>query len=149
MRQLRRQATLTDCTISGNSASYGGGLNNHGTATLNGCTISNNTASSSGGGLQTFGGTLTLTDCTVSGNSAGSNGGGLYINNGGTLSLTDCTVSDNNAYNGGGLWSNGTTTLTNVHHQRQYRQRLLRPWRRRPGQQRRHSHADRLHRQRQ
>ena len=79
--------TLTDCTISGNSALKGGGLANYGTATLTDCTISGNNVAGGlaiggnpggdGGGLQTFGGTITLTNCTVSGNSASNNGGGL------------------------------------------------------------------------
>ncbi len=37
--------SLTDCTISANSAEYGGGLDNDGTATLTDCNISGNLAS--------------------------------------------------------------------------------------------------------
>jgi parallel beta-helix repeat protein len=107
-------ATLTDCTVSGNTAlDYdGGGINNSGTATLRSCTISDNAAASDGGGglynSELFGGsgTMMLTDCTVSGNSAG-RGGGLEDNGifGGAITLTDCTISGNAATgaNGGGL----------------------------------------------
>ena len=50
-----------------------------GTATLTNCTVSGNSAGISGGGLYNDGnGTTTLTNCTVSGNSAGSYGGGLF-----------------------------------------------------------------------
>ncbi len=44
-------AKLTNCTVSGNSAGYGGGVYNQGKATLNYCTVSNNSASISGGGV--------------------------------------------------------------------------------------------------
>ena len=118
--------TLTDCTISGNSAAYdmnrftptgdGGGLDNVGTATLSGCTISGNSASGSqmggqsgqGGGLYSSD-QITLTNCTISGNSAYSAGGLL---NQGTATLTDCTVSSNSAGTGGGLLNLNTATLT-------------------------------------
>ena len=66
-------ATLTNCTVSGNSAGYGGGgglYNNGGTATLTNCTVSGNSAADGGGGCINAVGTTTLTNCTVSGNSA-------------------------------------------------------------------------------
>ena len=122
--------TLTNCTVSGNSASNGGGLyDGGGTTTLTNCTVSGNSASNggggstawhdhadqlhrqrqlrhgSGGGLYDTGGTTTLTNCTVSGNSAVGSGGGLF-NSGGTTTLTNCTVSGNSAAalrGGGGL----------------------------------------------
>src|SRR5262249_4310013 len=111
--------TLTNCTVSGNSASFGGGVgtgsvyNPGGTTTLTNCTVSGNSASRIGGGVSMDHGTLTLTNCTVNGNSAGS-GGGLFQFRA-TATLTNCTVSSNSAYlNGGGLASYaGTATLTN------------------------------------
>jgi predicted outer membrane repeat protein len=42
---------VTDSTIAGNSATDGGGLFNEGTATLTACTVSGNSATGSGGGL--------------------------------------------------------------------------------------------------
>ena len=54
----------------------GGGLWNYGTATLTDCTISGNSAND-GGGVSAYG-PLTLTACTVSGNSAAI-GGGVYL----------------------------------------------------------------------
>src|SRR5262249_47026288 len=79
-------------TLSGGNAGYygaGGGLLNYGTATLTNCTVSGNSAGG-GGGLLNYG-TATLTNCTVSGNSAGFGGGGVY--NAGTATLINCTVS--------------------------------------------------------
>ncbi len=89
--------TLTDCTISGNTAAVadGGALYNRGTVTLTNCTISGNTASN-GGALYNRG-TATLTNCTISGNTASSNlVGGLQ--NVSTVTLTNCTISGNGAY---------------------------------------------------
>jgi hypothetical protein len=113
-------ASISGLTITGGDAASGGGLSNQGTATLTDCTLSGNSASGLiglGGGLINDGGTaiLTLTNCTVSGNSAGSGGGGL--DNQGTATLTDCTVSGNAAEGlgvGGGLENDGTAALTNT-----------------------------------
>ena len=61
-------------------------MNNYGgTATLTNCTVSGNSATGNGGGLCNSNatgffagtGTATLTNCTVSGNSATGNGGGV------------------------------------------------------------------------
>ena len=111
--------TLTDCTVSYNTAKYGGGLFNYlGTATVTNCTISGNTAGSRGGGLYDDSGVLTLTNSIVSDNSATGgygNGGGLEIYHSAARAvLTDCTISGNSASQaGGGLTSTGSeTTLT-------------------------------------
>ena len=57
-------ATLTDCTISGNTTVYqGGGIENYyGSLTLNNCTVSGNqvTSANSSGGINPAGGTTTL-----------------------------------------------------------------------------------------
>ena len=90
-RQLRRRTaaacptydgttTLTDCTVSGNSASSGDGggvFNDLGTTTLLNCSVSGNSAAVGGGLATYYYGTTTLTNCTVSGNSAASDGGGV------------------------------------------------------------------------
>lgn len=121
--------TLNQCTLSNNSvtgpaASYGGAVYNNtgGTLTLNQCTLSSNSAignvGSSGGALyNSGGGTLTLNQCTLSGNLAYFAGGGIF-NNGGALALTNCTLSLNSATGnsnsrGGGI-SGGSLTLTNT-----------------------------------
>ncbi len=117
--------SMTDCTVSGNSATgvngNGGGLNNNGTTTLTNCTFSGNSVTGSygqGGGLYTAPGrTTTLTNCTFSSNSANtSNGvGGGLGNNHGTTTLTNCTFSSNSAWYGGGLYTyGGTATLANT-----------------------------------
>ena len=111
-------ATLTDCTVTRNTAgAFGGGLlsaSGRNVTTLTNCTVSDNSATNAAG-LANFDGMTNLTNCTVSGNSANSVGGGLYNNGDGTISLTNCTVSGNSGY-GGGLYNSygGTATLTNT-----------------------------------
>ncbi len=91
----------------------------YGTTTLTNCTISGNSAAVGGGGLANYGGPLTLTNCVVSGNSAQQFGGGGVINEAGapeyaTTTLTNCIVSGNSAPWGGGLQNiNGAMTLAN------------------------------------
>jgi parallel beta-helix repeat protein len=93
-------ATLASCSLSGNVAGSGGGLASffRGAVSLTNCTVSGNSANSYGGGLYIFGpGTVVLTNCTVSGNSAPTyEGGGLY-NQGGTFALTNTIVAGNPA----------------------------------------------------
>ena len=92
----------------------GGGIFNDagGTLTLTNSTVSGNTASASGGGIAAFGGTMTLTNSTVSGNTAtDSAGGGIYAY-GATSTLTNSTVSGNTAINGGGINNTNSATLT-------------------------------------
>ena len=107
--------TMTDCTVAGNSAAEGGGIDNgiRGTLTMTDCTVSGNTATAGGfgGGIDNATGTLTLTDSTVSGNTAGAGGG--IANRGGGAVMINCTVSGNMATTGGGIWNGGTLTLTN------------------------------------
>jgi predicted outer membrane repeat protein len=102
-------SSVSPSLITNNSASYGGGIWNDGTATLNATTLSGNSVSYSGGaadggGIDNTGyGTLTLNGCTLSGNSA-FKGGGIYTD-GTTLNLSGCTLTDNSAaYEGGGLF---------------------------------------------
>jgi len=96
----------------------GGGIyNDHATLTLSNCTVSGNSAGS-GGGIFNNGGSralfgsaaLTVNNCTVSGNSAGA-GGGVYNDAGqaGVASLTvnNSTLSGNSASTGGGILNTG------------------------------------------
>jgi parallel beta-helix repeat protein len=112
LSDLFGSVSLTNCTISGNSASNkGGGLYvgasfPRGSLSLTNCTVHGNSAAN-GGGLYDVYGPTTLTNCTVSGNSAGAGGGGLFngggVNSGGMMTLTNCTVTGNSANTGGGF----------------------------------------------
>ena len=112
--------TITDSTISGNSATYGdgGGIYNisaGGTLTITDSTVSGNWALFDGGGVENTVGTSIIINCTFSGNSATTgNGGG--INNdlsGSTLTLTNSTIAGNSAYlQGGGIHSQIAWSVT-------------------------------------
>ncbi len=94
-------------------------------ATLSGCTISGNSASQSGGAILNITGAIVMTDCTVSGNTATSGGGivnrayydndqvrylpygvayGVTVTEPGaaSLALSACTIDGNSASQGGG-----------------------------------------------
>jgi hypothetical protein len=135
---INNTTTVTNCVISGNSATgtgtLGGGgiLNQGGSLSISGTTLSGNSTSTSGGGLNyTAGdplnrrpsnGTVTVSGSTFSGNSASSaaaGGGGvdLYDFNGsiGAYNISSSTFSGNTAANGNGgaiVVESGSLTLT-------------------------------------
>ena len=105
--------TLSHCTVSGNSADYGGGIANgdfQGNATL---TITNSTVSSnSGGGISNFGnhglGVVTIVNSTISGNYNGSGISSGAFDGDAALTISNSTVSGNSATadgSGGGVSS--------------------------------------------
>jgi hypothetical protein len=88
--------SISDSTISGNSAqSSGGGINIHRTLTLSSSTLANNSAKNGGGIYGTGISVSTLSRCTIAGNSASNSGGGIY--NSGTLSLQNTIAAGNSA----------------------------------------------------
>ena len=108
--------TMTDGTISGNSAKYGGGVyvTGGGAFDMSGGDIESNTANSDGGGVFLNVSTLTMSgESTITSNTASSgNGGGVYVS-GGTFTMSDGKVSDNSEtaiYVCKGS-SNGTVTI--------------------------------------
>ncbi len=112
MYSVGSPVSLAGCIISGNSASAGGGLCLTGDSkgTLTNVTVSGNSALAAGGGLYFTGGsTGTFTNVTVTGNSAATKGGALYLNGGSTAALTNATVAANSASNGGGLYLTGSS----------------------------------------
>ena len=106
---------MTDCTVTGNSGTDGGGVANYGTLTMIGSTVSHNSTelNSVGGGLFNQG-TMTLINSTVANNFALYGGGGLYNSGSGTLTLDDCTIAGNTAEAGpgAGIDNDGTGTVT-------------------------------------
>ena len=73
--------TVTNSTISDNSAFVGGGIDGSGITMVTNSTISGNTASAAGGGVSNEG-ILTVTNSTISGNSAPSGQGGALFSSG-------------------------------------------------------------------
>jgi hypothetical protein len=89
-------ATISGVTIAGGSTLYsGGGIYNWGTVTLSNCTIAGNSAGNGGGVENRVGATMTMTNCTISGNSTPRLGGGIL--NFGTLTMTAVVISGNSA----------------------------------------------------
>ncbi len=105
--------TLSGLTVSGGSATYGGGIlvEYDSTLTVAGCAIVNNT-SDYGGGVFNNGGSLTVSDTMISGNSAFQGGGGIFSY--GTVTVTGgSTIEDNSTGgNGGGVDNDNNATLT-------------------------------------
>jgi hypothetical protein len=108
--------TVSNSTITGNSADDGGGIHNTGILTVSNSTITGNSASTGGGidDISSF--SSTLTNCTLSGNVATSTGGALIVfSNASTMTLTNCTLSGNQAGFGGGISiSSGTVNTRNT-----------------------------------
>jgi CSLREA domain-containing protein len=107
--------TLTNSTVSGNSAVGGGGILNSGTLSVVNSNLTGNVAGISGGGAIYNNGPLTLTNSTVSGNFGGG-GAGIFNGSSGTVTVTDSTVSGNfgGGSSGGGIFNGGSFALTNV-----------------------------------
>ncbi len=104
-------ASISGLTIAnGNTSDYGGGVSNGGNLTLSNDTLTANSAFDGGGILNQ--GTATLINVTLYGNSATYGGG---IGNHTTVNLTDVTIFGNSAVDGGGgIAVGGTTTLNNT-----------------------------------
>jgi hypothetical protein len=112
-----KTVTIDGLTVENGYSDFGGGIHNDSSVlTVSNSTISGNSASSSGGGIVNggFRPTLTITNSTVSGNSASSSGGGIVnantggILNSATLTITNSTVSGNSASFGGGIYNSAS-----------------------------------------
>jgi hypothetical protein len=110
--------TISGVTVSGaqKTSGNGGAFNNAGTLTVTNSTISGNSAIF-GSGIYNSGGTLTVTNSTISGNftssSFGGGGGGIANSGSGIVTVTNSTLSGNTAYIGGGINNSGNLTVTN------------------------------------
>ncbi len=89
-------------TITGGSASTGGGMKLQGSSpTVSNCTFSGN-AADLGGGMYNLFSSPTVTKCAFRLNQAGSFGGGMYAS-GSCATVSNCAFSGNTATLGGGL----------------------------------------------
>jgi len=97
--QIQSGASLdaTRITMQGNRALLGGGLANRGTTTLTNTTLSGNSAADQGGAIYSFDSNtqLTLSSSTISNNSAGVSGGGIVERNTQSLDVQNTLVAAN------------------------------------------------------
>ncbi len=99
-------ASIRDCVIELNAATFGGGVYlRNSTGSVERCIVRDNTAVSDGGGLQLQGGNTRIADSVVQANSCNGRGGGLYIQDG-TPTLLRTSVRENQSGNlvGGLSW---------------------------------------------
>lgn len=97
---------MTHCTITANTATYGGGIYNFSGVKISEdtCLVSGN-AALAGGGIYNTGynyGKIEILNCVLTSNTAQSNGGGIYTNPSySPIVVTNCTLSGNSAPSGG------------------------------------------------
>lgn len=123
--------TVIRSTISGNSTSWRGGgigVDYKATITVSDSTISDNSARRGGGGVFAYKGNVSVAASTISGNSAGEaggifyegNGGGVYVADG-FVTITSSTISGNSAGGeeggvsygiGGGIFANDGNVIS-------------------------------------
>jgi hypothetical protein len=112
--------TLISSTVKDNistdpTSGRGGGLFNLGAASLTNTTVSGNSAPVAGGGIENFG-QLRVSNSRISNNVTQGLGGGIESHNGGagtaTVTLSNSSVNNNTAFTGGGLFNNSLLTLT-------------------------------------
>ena len=108
--------TVTNCTFSGNSASSGGGMHNYMSFTIvTACTFTSNSATY-GAGMYIYYDSPKITACLFTGNIASQDGGGMEIWQDAYPVITNCTFSGNSAGGyGGGIFNTmySPSTITN------------------------------------
>ncbi len=110
--------TLTDCSVSDNQGSYGGGLALEVGGTFTGVEIARNEALDGGGMIVTYiSDSIVVTDSEIVSNFAAGSGGGMYLH-GSVFELDGSAVRDNSAAEGAGVYLGGygqvTSSLTCV-----------------------------------
>ncbi len=106
--------SITYCTITGNSADFGGGIScYYSNPSITHCTISGNSVTFTGGGIDCYNSNPSITHCTISDNATFVHGGGILCSNNSNLNISNCTISGNWANdNGGGIYYYSDTHLS-------------------------------------
>lgn len=81
----------------------------YGSSTITGGSATN------GGGINIVNGTVTNTNMIISGNTAANNGGGVYVSSGSTYTAGEAEIKSNTAVNGGGVYIESGGTMTATH----------------------------------
>lgn len=110
--------SIIDSSLTGNHAPGGSGgavYNVVGTATLSGCTLSGNTATSGGAIGNGWSGTVIVRDSTLSGNTAAWFGGGINSEDptSSTQVVSSTLVNNTALAGGGGISNSGTLSVVN------------------------------------
>jgi predicted outer membrane repeat protein len=106
-----RSPDITNCTITGCTAEFGGGIANYiSNSVITGCTITGNTATHHGAGLYFDSSNSIVTDCLIAQNSSSNNGGGIftyaYSLHDTAPDITNCMIRGNTAsFDGGGIYN--------------------------------------------
>ena len=110
---LDSSPTITNCNISENKAYYdGAGFACSGSSSpiFRNCTIRANTVSGYGGGGDcSIYSSPTIMNCMISENEA-SYGGGIHCTSSSEPTITNCIISENTAYKGGGIRCSGSSS---------------------------------------
>jgi len=101
--------TLLRSTVSGNSADFGGGIQNEGTLVSTSSTFALNTATQEGGAISSTSSTLTLIHTTVASNTSSGKGGGIKGNQ---IAIQNSIIAGNTAPTGPNL--SGTVAATGI-----------------------------------
>lgn len=114
--------TISNCTITGNAANWGGGIYCSGSnAAISECVITDNQCKNNGGGIYCTNSSPTITDCIIAGNlcntepttSSGMGGGGVCANHSSSPIITGCTIQDNHSiWHGGGVSINDNSNVS-------------------------------------
>jgi|GEM_PF-871442 len=119
----RSELHITDCTISGNSATGGGGIYlsaEYGTGTLSiaNCTLTSNSAGAGGAIFSSvFSGSavVDIVGTTLTLNSADSGGAIYSTGDSASLILYDCVLQDNSSnFDGAGVYNNGANGIATL-----------------------------------
>ncbi len=114
---LSNYMTLANCNICNNHADiYGGGIYMNSTggnvhASITNCTITGNSTSMGAGVCDRLG--ATYTNCIIANNTSSTKGGGMYIYSNAEPVLKGCLVNNNTAKEGAALYARGKFTATN------------------------------------
>ncbi len=105
--------TISHCTITQNSANWGGGIYLSGSnAVISNCVITDNQCKNNGGGIYCTNSNPIISNCLISGNlcntspttSSGRGGGGICANHSSSPTIRGCVLENNHSiWNGGGI----------------------------------------------